>query len=46
LLHRRVEARGAWLPGLLGAAAEAEEHPPHRADDPLARLRRAREGQA
>jgi len=46
LLHRRVEARAAWLPDLLAAAAEAAEHPPHRADDPLARLRRAREGQA
>ena len=46
LLHRRVEARAAWLPGLLAAAAEAAAHPPQRAGDPLARLRRAREGQA
>jgi len=46
LLHRRVEARADWLPGLLAAVAEAAAHPPHRADDPLARLRRAREGRA
>ena len=46
LLHRRVEARAAWLPGLLAAAAEAAAHPPQRTGDPLARLRRAREGQA
>jgi hypothetical protein len=46
LLHRRVEARATWLPGLLAAAAEAAAHPPQRTGDPLARLRRAQEGQA
>jgi hypothetical protein len=46
LLHRRVEARAAWLPGLLAAAAEAAADPPQRTGDPLARLRRARGGQA
>jgi hypothetical protein len=44
LLHRRVQARGAWLPGLLAAAVEAAAHPPQRTGDPLARLRRTREG--
>jgi len=46
LLHRRVEARAAWLPGLLATAAEAAAHPPQRVGDPLARLRRERKGQA
>src|SRR5690349_7405517 len=44
LLHRRLEARTAWLPGLLAAAAEAAAHPPQRAGDPLARVRHERKG--
>ena len=45
LLHRRVEARAAWLPGLLATAAEA----PRTRRSAWAirrRLRRERKGQA
>jgi hypothetical protein len=44
LLLARVEGRATWLPGLRTAVAEAAAHPPHRPDDPLARLRRGRAG--